>query len=726
MVKFSEKFDEALKNSQKLEEKNVIKAKNHIEKNIKRKLETAGLNESQIAFCMSESKNIRLLAPAGSGKTSSLLWRCKAILESKPKDRFLIFTFTRTARDELLVRLREPEFSEITDNVRITTLNQWGNRYLRGSLGPLKFLNRTNFYEIMAYDFSHIFRGSSEQSKDFYTKSTRKRQRYIDMMEIFEAMKNCGFRHDLSKKELSNKFNSQVNWLENNGLGRYFDKAIKNELEKFGFIDFKKNSINPFNKFLKIWRETCDHLWKSAKITFNDQKYFSLIKFEEYKKQKSFPSSNRYQHILVDEFQDISPLDMFLIRTLVDVHESSLTILGDDDQAIFEWRGASPYFILKPEDYFDRAFETYVLNVNYRSTKNIVAYSQKLIKHNEKRVEKHVKSNVTQDAEVLVKRFHSHNECVDYVLSLAEKANENGESNQLGIIGRKKAQLIPMQIVLTSKDIPFFARQDLNVLFSKAFQDLKEILEIVSTENLGSTPHVVNSFLKLLDYIELYPLPKKTRDKFYYTLSVRNVSNIEDLLRYIKLLDLSSKKKETYREAILAVLPNGRGVSDVINSIGENFAGLKKHYPKSEEEDDIFYKEPPFLYLADYASRYKKEFAHFIEHLDKAILNMLHPTDDDSVDEDINNSVHLMTAFGAKGREYETTVLLDVNDGVFPIKQAETDDEKEAERRIFYVAVTRARRKMILITVDTILGRQVVPSPYIKEMGLEIPDELHL
>lgn len=161
-------------------------------------------------------------------------------------------------------------------------------------------------------------------------------------------------------------------------------------------------------------------------------------------------------------------------------------------------------------------------------------------------------------------------------------------------------------------------------------------------------------------------------------------------------------------------------MSTVIESIGEHFEGLKKYYPKSE--DDIFYKEPPFLYLAEYASRYGENFDEFIKHLERAINSMSKTVDDDSVDKEMNNPVHLMTAFGAKGREFETTILLDVNDGVFPIKFAETDEEKEAERRIFYVASTRAKKRMLLLTVESILGKQVGPSPYIEEMGLEVPE----
>lgn len=702
----------------------------------RRDLERNGLNRSQIDFCMSEAEHIRLLAPAGSGKTLSLLWRCKVLQEREQKKGkgFLIFTFTRTARDELKNRLSEdPAFSAIRDKVRITTLNEWGNQYLHSLKPGLKVVaNDRDKFNLMNHDLREFFESSSHNIKEFY-RTKRKGKRYVGMVNIFDTMRNCGFRHDVPKNDLLETFRRQVAWLERNGLGTYFNKSIKEELEKVQVVDRADESLESFRPFLEVWKKSCEHLWRSAKITFDDQKYISLVELEAKYKDKRFPDPNRYQHVLVDEFQDISPLDMSLIKCLVKIYESSLTIVGDDDQAIYEWRGSSPRFILKPKDYFQREFQTYTLNVNYRSPKNIVDYSQRLIACNQNREEKQIKPNSTDDAEVVVKKFHSHNDCLHLILELAQDANASGKPNQLGIIGRKKGQLIPMQIILTSEEIPFFARQDLNVLFSRAFKDLMDILDTVSNPHWRRTDYLVASFLKLLDYVTMYPLRGlyNIKSSLRHALSDGDVSTIEQCLQHVQAFrhsDLREDDKDHFYTAISKALPKGRNVSAVIESISEEFSGLQKHYPKSE--DDIFYRDPPFLYLAEYASRYGTNFQEFIQHLEKAIRNMEKQIaggsidkDDDPIDRDIVNPVHLMTAFGAKGSEFETTVLLDVNDGVFPTKQAETADAQEAERRIFYVAVTRARKRMILLTVESILGRPVDPSPYIEEMGLSVPEE---
>jgi len=148
-------------------------------------------------------------------------------------------------------------------------------------------------------------------------------------------------------------------------------------------------------------------------------------------------------------------------------------------------------------------------------------------------------------------------------------------------------------------------------------------------------------------------------------------------------------------------------------------SGLKKHYAKGE--DDIFYKDPPFLYLAEYAARYGANFLEFVDHVEGAIASMACSADSygDEVDDDLRYSVHLMTALRAKGKEFDTVVVLDANDGMWPIRYAETEQKLEQERRVFYVAVTRCRKRLIMVSTDALLGKPMLITPYIAEMGLD-------
>jgi len=168
----------------------------------------------------------------------------------------------------------------------------------------------------------------------------------------------------------------------------------------------------------------------------------------------------------------------------------------------------------------------------------------------------------------------------------------------------------------------------------------------------------------------------------------------------------------------IARVMEARTVTEAIEQIEKHMAGLRKHYAKGE--NDIFYKDPPFLYLAEYAARYDDNFLQFVDHVEGAIVSMSYSADSeaDAVDGDLRHSIHLMTALRAKGKEYETVVILDANDGMWPIRHAVTEQELEQERRVFYVAVTRPRKRLIIVSTEALLGKPMLITPYVVEMGL--------
>lgn len=174
----------------------------------------------------------------------------------------------------------------------------------------------------------------------------------------------------------------------------------------------------------------------------------------------------------------------------------------------------------------------------------------------------------------------------------------------------------------------------------------------------------------------------------------------------------------SFYTAIRSLL-TARSVSDAIYAISQSFDGLQKDYGKSL--DDIFYADPPFLYLGDYARRYGDNYSDFYEDIDKAIATLAKTppeNEEDTGDEAWKRPLHLMTALRAKGKEFDVVIVLDCNSGVWPSKLAVGEDQLEAERRLFYVAVTRTRKRLILLVDDKMFGDQAMPSPYLSEMGL--------
>lgn len=679
----------------------------------------------QREFSTSSAQNVRLLAPAGSGKTLSLLWRCMHLSEvnDDKAQRFLIFTFTRVARDELKERLdMDDDFQELRKRIRIDTLNGWGYNYLRKQVDSSLSLKtrKDELFSIVKHNLRPIWTKNAKINRAL----AGNQKKYVDLMKVMDALKTSGFRHDTT--ELMGSFARHCDWLEENGLLRYLEANIEKVLQDIGLLnDGAVSIVDKMSPFLKFWKKACKHLWASAIITLDDQKYWTLLKLQEKYSDSKFPEPNRYHHIMVDEFQDINPLDLCLIQELVSVNRSSLTIVGDDDQAIYEWRGATPRFILAPDEFFGVQFETYTLGTNYRSPSNILQHSQQLIAHNINRVHKDVKSAVDASAEIVHRRFESHDEATGYILDLARSAHESAQPRSLAVLARKKCQLIPLQIILTSEEIPFYAKEDLNVLLSGAFADLKGVLEAIATKRDRRIANdIVSSFVSCCNKVQTYPLPQANSRRIYAYLMSRRphtfMKCLEEFQLYSGPLRARTKDGAILEYALpIARVMETKTVTEAIEEIEEQMAGLQKHYAKGE--DDIFYKDPPFLYLAEYAARYGDNFLEFIDHVEGAIASMSCQVDSgrDEVDDDLRLSVHLMTALRAKGKEYDTVVVLDANDGMWPIRYAETQQELEQERRVFYVAVTRCRKRLIMVSTDALLGKPMLITPYIAEMGLD-------
>jgi len=681
------------------------------------------LNQSQQDFIKCQDDFSRALAPAGSGKTATLLWKClEDAKASELKNKYLIFTFTRVARDELRDRLNtREEFKELRKITRIETLNQWGFNYIKNLKDglQLKTSKQDNFYLV-----NNNLRPLWEDNP-ILSKLSKNRYQYSEIIQIFGELKTLGFRHDHHNKDFLYHFSLHLVWLESNNLLKYFNEKVYNPLMELDLLDSgKSDTETQIKPFLEFWKNSTENLWKQSLITLEDQKYWALVKLcEQYSDGKIFPAPQRYQQIMIDEFQDINPLDLLLIKKLVELNKSKLTIVGDDDQAIFEWRASSPNFILQPEEYFRENFSTHILDINYRSPKNIVELSQRLIKNNLRRIDKKITPILQNHASIQLLTFGNHMDSVQYIIEQINRSQDQKKTERIAIISRKKGQLIPIQITLTSNDIEYYAKEDLNILLSHAFNDLKKLLEIVPEKNSRrSSDSIVNDLISFCNKVYKYPLNKKDNVALRSFLQKRAPKTFQQGLDILLEYPFTIKGKHilSFQYPILNVV-NCETVSDAILTIEQELSGLKKHYAKSD--DDIFYKDPPFLYMVEYAEKYDDDFWGFIDHMEKAIEKMTSFDEfNDNVDLGIRANVHLMTALRAKGKEFDTVIVLDVNDGIWPIRYAEDEYELEQERRLFYVVTTRAKKRLIFLSLKEMLGNPLDVCPYFQEMGLSISD----
>ena len=315
---------------------------------------------------------------------------------------------------------------------------------------------------------------------------------------------------------------------------------------------------------------------------------------------------------------------------------------------------------------------------------------------------------------------------VEYVLKTVKQLLANDNIGNIALISRKRSQLIPYQIIFASEDIPFYAAEDLNVLLSHTFEDLKQLLllKAQSTMKTPFAPDPIDGLLKLCDKVKRYPLKKDDRQAIKsYLITKRPRSLIDALESFygytgcLKGDNSNGSMTNEFFSAIKSFLV-AKTVATAIQALSFEFDGLQKDYGKSL--DDIFYADPPFLYLSAFAERYGDDYSAFYEDVEKAIATLVRvsPEDSDVLDDGFRRKLHMMTALRAKGKEFDVVIILDCNKDIWPSKLAITEEQLEAERRVFYVAFTRAKKKIILMVNHKMFQEAVSPSPYIKEMGL--------
>lgn len=684
------------------------------------------LDDSQRKFVEAPvHQNIRLLAPAGCGKTLCLLNRCKYLAkQSVARQSFLVVTFTRAARDELRTRVNEdPGIADIRDLVEISTLNSWGYRQIkREAFSPKLITSRSDFHFTMRNQLQPVWRNhelvkSAIQSSNRWKSANAPR----NLMDMIDALKTLGFDHKRHSSLAG--FHSHWKALENQGLGWRLEQQI-DQLIRFDVITESATSAKGFYcAFYQFWVEATARLIEEATFTLEDQKYFAYQHEQTKVDNRGFLSgAAAYDHVLVDEFQDINPLDLALVRAMVNRRRATLTIAGDDDQAIFEWRGATPEYILEPDKYFGRQFETHKLVTNYRSPSNIVDRSQSLIKRNTRRVPKSTNAYASTAAQIDILGLETLSEALDFVDKAVGSAISHGTSpSRIALIGRKRSQIIPYQVYFASKDIPFCAAEDLQVFLSATFERLIRLLAIKEdADRRRSSSAVVKEILFFCDYVKRYPLNKKTKQALRTFLQAGRPRTIRDGINVLQLYrgELKGKNEdgETSLEVAEAILDfiNAETVTDSLLSLSRGFEGFQYDFVKSEE--DIFFADPPFFHLAEYARQYEDNFASFVDDIEAAKDTLVYtpPFEDDADGTDLSKRpVHLMTALRAKGKEFDKVILLDVQDQIWPNRNARTKQELESERRVFYVAFTRAREQVTML-----LQKGAVPSPYIQELGL--------
>lgn len=474
---------------------------------------------------------------------------------------------------------------------------------------------------------------------------------------------------------------------------------MKNELMEPS--TFQPADIPP-EEFKKLARAYEGYKERQEKIDFDDmltECYWLLVNDE---RTRAF-WQGRYRYLLADEFQDVNRVQFECLRILSAAHEN-LFVVGDDDQSIYAFRGARPDFLLKFRQIYPNAAQV-TLDVNYRSTGRIISIAERLISHNKTRYEKNMKGVGEKGEKVAF--FLAANPVAE-ARNIGEKIAalvDNGVPfHEIAVITRTNLQSGLFAQELHRRGIPYVLRESgTNIYQHWIAQDLLAYLLLAENEDTDmALRRILN---KPKRYISKSLLAEA--EKMPYTL-----------LRSLFACPFLERWQEEPLERLRADLANIRkrtpynGLKYVRKVIGyDEYLEEYAAYRRSSAE--------AFLEIADEimeTARDAADAAAFRETLEELDRRMQEKPKDAGQKRD---GVTLTTMHGAKGLEFEEVFLPTLVEDVVPHKRGVLAGEWEEERRLFYVAVTRAKTHLCLSAVKSRYEDESQPSRFLKEIGLD-------
>ena len=588
---------------------------------------------------------LMVLAGPGSGKTFVITHRIKYLIKGSGINpaHILVVTFSRAAAKEMRDRFEK----------------LYGKSYV--TFGTFHSV----FFSILktAYGFSAEQIASDEL-------------RYTLIKEL------------IKKNEIVNE---DINTLSGNLLNEI--ALIKQD--NINIKNYYSNSIAS-DTFKKLYREYEAELESRNKLDFEDM---LLLTYELLSERKDILKAvqERYQYILVDEFQDINFLQYNIIK-LMTGKEQNITVVGDDDQSIYRFRGARPEIMLGFERDFRNVSKVF-LDINFRSTTQIVDASTKLISFNSKRFPKTFKANNGSGAPVSVIEFKNPFAEVNTIVKDVKEYIKSGQDiNNIAVLYR--TNLSPRLLIerMMKNNIPFTIRDSIPNLFEHWVAK-----DIISYIKLATDMGNKNDLLRISNKPNRYI----SRDSL-----VSSKANIETLFDYYDDKSYMIKRIIELREHLRTIknLKPATALRYIRNVVGYDEYIEEYCDMNGVESDECYTVLGDLENSASEFNTFNDWFVHMEEYKEELIEARKKSNEEDT-------GVRLMTFHSSKGLEFDIVYIIDVNEGSVPYKKAKGADEIEEERRMFYVAMTRARHKLFICYCKENFGKSIGKSDFIVELS---------
>ena len=639
------------------------------------------LNENQLEAVLHKDGPLMVIAGAGSGKTRVLTYRI-AYLMQQGIDAFsiLALTFTNKASREMKARIAELVGEGEAKNLWMGTFHSVFARILRQEADKLGF------------------------PRDFTIYDTQDSNRLISSI-----IKELGLDKDIYKyKQIRNRISSFKNSL-------ITVKAYHDDIELQ-----EADSLSRRPKLGEIYKEYVERCFKAGAMDFDDL----LLKTNELLNmhpQVLAKYQDRFRYILVDEYQDTNHSQYLIVRALSDKFQN-ICVVGDDAQSIYGFRGANINNILNfQKDY--HGVKLYRLEQNYRSTKNIVNAANSIISQNKNKIEKVVWTSNMEGSKIKLQRCITDadegREVASQIFEL--KMQEQRQNKEFAILYRTNAQSRSIEDALRKRDIPY------RIYGGLSFYQRKEIKDLLAYMRLIVNPKDEESLKRVINFPSR-GIGQATLDKLIIGAKNHGISLFETVQNAPKLnLSLNAgtlKKLESFANLILSLQienqnSNAFEISDKVTKKSGLVLELKKD-GTPEGVSKIENIEELLNGIRDFVEG-QKELAGAKGSLSEFLEDVALATDFDNEKESDSDSVYLMTIHLSKGLEFPVVFIVGLEEDLFPSALSlNTRSELEEERRLFYVAMTRAEQRVVLTyTLSRYRWGKLVdaePSRFIKEI----------
>ena len=616
-------------------------------------------NSAQIEAIAHKDGPCMVLAGPGSGKTTVITNRIVNLIEKhkvKPEE-ILVITFSKVASKEMRDRFYRLKMEQAKQYNGSTATAPCALPVTFGTFHGI-------YYGILKWAYKltseHIF--SEEQKYQLL-------QRVVERMNL-----------DIDdEKDFLQGIAGEIGNVKNNGIPLSEYKSLNCDEQQFS----------------RIYRAYEAERKRLKKIDFDDM---LVLTYELFQKRPDILEmwQRKYKYILIDEFQDINKVQYDVIRMLA-APENNLFIVGDDDQSIYQFRGARPEIMLNfPKDFPET--RRIILDVNYRSTKAIVNGAGRVIQHNRKRYPKQIVTTNEQGMNVHIQEVRHPIEESKYVLKEIQKELKEGVSpTEIAVLFRTNQEARVLIETLMEYNQPFYMKEHIPNLYEHFIarnligymemalgdRSRKLFLEIMNRPNRYIGRDSVES-----GEVSFEELKKNYKDKEWMQ---DRIDQLDVDLRIIK-------RCKPY--AAIQYIRKHIGYDDFLKEYAV------KRRIKLEELMDVVRE-------IEMRAKEFKTIDDWFSHIEEYGENLRRQAE---LREPSQNAVQLMTMHGAKGLEFRTVFIIGANEDICPYKKAETSEEIEEERRLFYVAMTRAKKRLVISYSKERNGKKMKQSRFVGEL----------